>query len=342
LQRLGIRQVQDEGLSFLPEEQGQDSPCARALLYKMYASYPVQNTFWLVDFGDNPFGVYRATVDDAMHFDELGNITYITGAFLQPFSDTDSDKLDALVEKVLCKSTLSSSARYHQPCLNYHRGFSHLTLLTASKHVGVLFACYVILHTEEGENFAKTVMLKHQEKCRLSDAQSSSHQVNPSPFLRITHPYHRPLTMIRNRLKKPPVFPNTHEAFSFVVDVLKRFQLHFVLDVALDPMQIGAVMRFVWKSIGYMFWKHRHLEEHLFKLFPVDRLHSPLLEHDLYNPNYHQQIMVSTFVFEDNKICSDFLEYKKGTYPKQNQRTHGFDFIPKHGLAPNISTADPK
>jgi hypothetical protein len=45
---------------------------ARALLYKMCASYPVQNAFWLVDFGDNPFGVYRATVDDAMHFDELG------------------------------------------------------------------------------------------------------------------------------------------------------------------------------------------------------------------------------------------------------------------------------
>jgi hypothetical protein len=52
--------------------------------------------------------------------------------------------------------------------------------------------------------------------------------------------------------------------------------------------------------------------------------------------------MVSTFVFEDNKIWSDFLEYKKGTYPKQNQRTHGFDFIPKHGLAPNVSTADTK
>jgi hypothetical protein len=91
-----------------------------------------------------------------------------------------------------------------------------------------------------------------------------------------------------------------------------------------------------------MFWKHRHLEEHLCKLFPVDRLHSPLLEHDLYNPNYHQQIMVSPFVFEDNKIWSDFLEYKKGTYPKQNQRTHRFDFIPKHGLAPNESTADAK
>jgi hypothetical protein len=137
---------------------------ACALLYKMYASYPVQNAFWLVDFGDNPFGVYRATMDDAMHFDKLGKIAYIAEAFLQPFSDTDYDKLDALVEKVLSKSTLSSSARYHQPCLNYHRGFSRLTLLTASEHVRVMFACFVILHTEEGENLAKTVMLKQQKK----------------------------------------------------------------------------------------------------------------------------------------------------------------------------------
>jgi hypothetical protein len=91
-------------------------------------------------------------------------ITYIAEAFLQPFSDMDSGKLDALVEKVLSKSTLRSSARYHQPRLNYHRGFSRLTLLTASKHVGFLFACYVILHTEEGADLAKTVMLKQQEK----------------------------------------------------------------------------------------------------------------------------------------------------------------------------------
>jgi hypothetical protein len=164
--------------------------------------------------------------------------------------------------------------------------------------------------------------------------------MSSSSLLRKSHI--APLPSSAGNDKKPPVFPDTHEAFSFVVDILKRFQLHFVLDVALDPMQIGAVMQFVWKSIGYMFWEHGHLKEHLCKLFPVDRLHSPLLEHDLYNPNYHQQIMVSTFVFEDNKIWSDFLEYKKGTYPKQNQRTHGFDFIPKHSLAPNISTADAK
>jgi hypothetical protein len=91
-----------------------------------------------------------------------------------------------------------------------------------------------------------------------------------------------PLPSSAGNDKKPSVFPDTHEAFSFVVDILKSFQLHFVLDVAFDPLQIG---------IGYMFWKHRHLKEHLCKLFLVDRLCSPLLEHDLYNPNYHQQIM---------------------------------------------------
>jgi hypothetical protein len=96
-------------------------------------------------------------MDEAMHFDKLEKITYITEAFLQPFSDTESDKFDSLVEKVLSKSTVRSSARYHQPCLNYHRGFSRLTLLKASEQVDLLLACYVILHTSEGEELAKTI-----------------------------------------------------------------------------------------------------------------------------------------------------------------------------------------
>jgi hypothetical protein len=148
--------------------------------------------------------------------------------------------------------------------------------------VGVLFACYVILHTEEGEDLAKTVMLKQQEKYQSSGAQSSSHQINQEVPVteqgteeeddgdeanmeanvdrRISILQEdAPLPLSTNKDKKPPVFPNTHEAFFFVVDILKRFQLHFVLDVALDPLQIGAVMRFAWKSIGYMFWKHWHL-----------------------------------------------------------------------------------
>jgi hypothetical protein len=54
-----------------------------------------------------------------------------------------------------------------------------------------------------------------------------------------------PLPSCAGNDKKPPVFSDTHEAFSCVVDILKRFQLHFVLDVALDPMQIGVMMRFV-------------------------------------------------------------------------------------------------
>jgi hypothetical protein len=139
-----------------------------------------------------------------------------------------------------------------------------------------MFACYVILHTEEGEDLAKTVMLKQQEKYRSSGAQSSSHQVNPEVPVteqgteeegdvdeaNMEANVNRrisileddaPLPSSSNNDKKPPVFPDTHEAFSFVVDILKRFQLHFVLDVALDPLQISAVMQFVWKSIGYMF-----------------------------------------------------------------------------------------
>jgi hypothetical protein len=103
-----------DALSFLQSKV----KITRALLYKMYATYPVTKVFWAVDFGTNPSGVCRATVDDAMQFDELGKIFYIVAkAILQPFSDSDSDKLDSLVGKVLSKSTLHSAAwyTYHQP-----------------------------------------------------------------------------------------------------------------------------------------------------------------------------------------------------------------------------------
>jgi hypothetical protein len=52
--------------------------------------------------------------------------------------------------------------------------------------------------------------------------------------------------------------------------------------------------------------------------------------------------MESTVISEDNQIWSDFEEDVKGTYPKQNQKTHGFDFIPKHGVVPNVSAAHAK
>jgi hypothetical protein len=108
--------------------------------------------------------------------------------------------------------------------------------------VGVLFACYVILHTEEGENLAKTVMLKQQEKYRLSGTQSSSHQVNSEVPVTEQGTEEEddveeanmeanvdrrisileddpPLPSSAGNDKKPPVFPDTNEAFSFVVDI---------------------------------------------------------------------------------------------------------------------------
>ena len=344
---------------------------ARALLYKMYATYPVTNAFWDVDFGDNAFGVYRATVDDAMHFDELGKITYIAESFLQPFSDSDSSQLDSLVEKLLSKSTLRSSARYHQPRLNYHRGFSRLSLLTASEHVGVLFACYIILHTSEGEALAAVVLRKQQDRykqacvntdsCstvnRYTDGAEQTHEKEDNVDDNegdnsededndsvTSHPdlsSHTP-TPSNQRQKKPDEFPNTKEAFKFVIDVLKRYQLHFVLDVSLDPLQLGSVMRSLWPSIGHQLWKQRDDEVRLSTYFPQDYLLSPLLEHDLYNPSYHGQIMASTFALEEEQVWLDFMDYKKGDYPKQNQVTQGFVFIPKHGIVPKVSAAEAK
>ena len=125
--------------------------------------------------------------------------------------------------------------------------------------------------------------------------------------------------------------------------MLKRYQLHFVLDVSLHPLQLGSVMRKLWPSIGHQFWKQRNNTNYLSKYFPQHRIFSPLLlDHDLYNPSYHKQVMNSTFVMEGAQPWSDFEDYNNGIYPKQNQQTHGYNFIPKHGMVPNLSATDAK
>jgi hypothetical protein len=60
--------------------EGQD--CKGSPIQKV-CPYPVSNAFWEeVDFGDNPFGVYRAVVGDVMHFDELGKTMYMRGSLV--------------------------------------------------------------------------------------------------------------------------------------------------------------------------------------------------------------------------------------------------------------------
>jgi hypothetical protein len=41
-------------------------------------------------------------------------------------------------------------------------GLARLFLLTASEYMGIMFACYIILHTSEGEALAKLVTTKQQ------------------------------------------------------------------------------------------------------------------------------------------------------------------------------------
>ena len=124
--------------------------------------------------------------------------------------------------------------------------------------------------------------------------------------------------------------------------MLKRYQLHFVLDVSLDPMQLGPVFRKLLPSISHQLWKQRSKEELLSKYFPEHRIISPLLDHDIYNPDYLTQICESKFVLKEDQIWFDYQEYLKGDYRKQNLETQGIVFIPKHGIVPKLSAAHAK
>ena len=134
------------------------SKMANAILQYVFSTHAVVNAFSVLDFGDNPEGIHRAAIDDTMHFGEGGYFKYINETFLDPLHPTEAKEIDYMVETILGRSVLRSSILGEYPRINFTRGFTRLTLLTASEKVGVLFAVYILLHTERGQEIMEKVL----------------------------------------------------------------------------------------------------------------------------------------------------------------------------------------
>ena len=104
----------------------------------------------------------------------LGRVfKYIHETFLDPLHPTEAKEIDYMVETILGRSVLRSSILGEYPRINFTRGFTRLTLLTASEKVGVLFAVYILLHTERGQEIMEKVLKRQQEKYLQPSLQDS-------------------------------------------------------------------------------------------------------------------------------------------------------------------------
>jgi hypothetical protein len=128
---------------------------ARDILYGALGQHKVDNAFFPISFGDSLCGIFGSTPTDLMHALEEGVVKYITETFLTLMSDTMAELLDAYVEKLFGPTSSRSYNRRNFPRVNFTRGFSRLTLLSAEERVGVMLVLVIVLSTMDGKDILK-------------------------------------------------------------------------------------------------------------------------------------------------------------------------------------------
>ena len=120
---------------------------ARALLDKLSA-HRVENAFEDVCFGGDPQGIFGAIAVDPMHVVEEGIIKYICLILMALLTTQPKKELDDLVDTLICAT--NSSSRKNFPRCNFSKGFTNLTLLSATEIVGIAFTFLLLARTDKG------------------------------------------------------------------------------------------------------------------------------------------------------------------------------------------------
>ena len=135
---------------------------ARTVLEKVYSMYPIVNAWNEVSFGANVNGIYRATLDDPMHYCDSGSFFYIIQVAFLSMTNSERTEMEKIVQTYFRGKR--SSMREDLPRGKFTDGFSRTTLMTASEKVGSVFSLYVTLGTPEGSRLFTKVLLRVQAK----------------------------------------------------------------------------------------------------------------------------------------------------------------------------------
>jgi hypothetical protein len=201
------------------------SKCARRILEKVYSTYPINNAWSKVCFGANKEGIFRATLDDPMHYCDSGSFLYLAQvAFL---SMTDGERLEMeRIIKILFKS-IRSSVREDLPRGKFSSGFSRTTLMTAGEKIGLILSLLVTLGTETGSSLFSKVIGRIQEKYEsLPPSQSSGgHQLPQRGDVYFFKEFNAKKKDEENAMR----IPRTREGVAELVTNMSRHELSFVL-----------------------------------------------------------------------------------------------------------------
>lgn len=148
------------------------------ILEKVYLMYPVKNAWSKVCFGANLYGIYRASLDEPMHY--LDSITFLYLAQVAFLSMTDGEllKLEEMIH--INFKGKRSSVRHNLPRGKFSSGFSWTTLLTAGEKVGLIFSLFATLGISNAEQHYSHVIGQIQSKYLLIPTPGSDETKLPS------------------------------------------------------------------------------------------------------------------------------------------------------------------
>jgi hypothetical protein len=164
--RNSIRDKQKQKIELLLKTRSQ---VAREILEKTFSTYPVHNAWSRISFGSNTDGIYRATLDDPMHYNSSGLFQYLMEIAFKGLLPQEALSVEKTMRREFSQR---SSVRTNFPRGKFTESFSNCTLISASQRVGLIFSLYLSLGNSSpdrvGEIFHESIFRQQKKYIDLS------------------------------------------------------------------------------------------------------------------------------------------------------------------------------
>lgn len=204
------------------------SQVSRAILEKVFSTYPIHNAWSAVHFGANSDGIYRAALDDPMHYNASGLFKYLAEISFKSLLPAEAKKVEKFLRQDFSQR---SSVRYDLPRGKFSGNFTNCTLLTASEKVGIMFSLYLGLGTPRIADIYEASILRQQRKyvdvsfCHEDSSRSSARERSRSLPLLVDKFFRNKQLVAESPDDATPVMTRTRDGVRKMVDDLNRLGL---------------------------------------------------------------------------------------------------------------------
>jgi hypothetical protein len=142
-----------------------------------YSQHAVINAFQDMDFAGYERGIFGCTPHDLMHAFLEGVLKYCTRIFINGFTISQKADIDLLVDELF--SQFRSSEKRNMPRVNFSKGMTNLTMITADEEVGMALTILILAQTKKGANiFSNRTLSMFCEKFDLDENESTNQSNN--------------------------------------------------------------------------------------------------------------------------------------------------------------------